>query len=60
MFFSVDAITRRRAKSAHELESGSLYQARRGEVPGGVIERFPPPGDLPGAESEQQVDEGPA
>jgi hypothetical protein len=42
------------------LESGSLYQARRGEVPGGVIERFPPPGDLPGAESEQQVDAGPA
>jgi hypothetical protein len=41
------------------LESGSLYQAGRGEVPKGVIERFPPPSDLPGAESEQHVEERP-
>jgi hypothetical protein len=29
------------------LESGALYQAGRGEVPDGVIARFPPPADLP-------------
>lgn len=34
------------------LESGSLSQAGRGEVPTGLIERFPPPVDLPGANSE--------
>ena len=34
------------------LESGSLSQAGRGEVPNGLIERFPPPADLPGAEAQ--------
>ncbi|MFY9973406.1 MAG: hypothetical protein WAK53_04055 [Chromatiaceae bacterium] len=34
------------------LESGSIYQAQRGEVPGGVVERFPPPPDLKGSETE--------
>jgi hypothetical protein len=34
------------------LESGSLSQAGRGEVPTGLLERFPPPADLPGANSE--------
>jgi len=28
------------------LESGSLYQAGRGEVPDGLVARFPPPPDL--------------
>lgn len=28
------------------LESGSIYQAGRGEVPDGMIKRFPPPADL--------------
>ena len=28
------------------LESGSIYQAGRGEVPDGVAKRFPPPQDL--------------
>lgn len=36
------------------LESGSLSQAGRGEVPDGLIERFPPPADLPGSEAELQ------
>jgi len=35
------------------LESGSLYQAGRGEVPDGLAKRFPPPADLPGSEAEQ-------
>lgn len=39
------------------LESGSLYQAGRGEVPDGLIERFPPPADFPGSETEPQVDD---
>jgi hypothetical protein len=30
------------------LESGALYQAGRGEVPDGLVQRFPPPADLPG------------
>lgn len=34
------------------LESGSIYQAQRGEVPGGVVKRFPPPPDLKGSETE--------
>jgi hypothetical protein len=34
------------------LESGSLYQAGRGEVPDGLAKRFPPPADLPGLEAE--------
>jgi uncharacterized membrane protein len=34
------------------LESGSIYQAQRGEVPDSVIRRFPPPPDLPGSETE--------
>lgn len=29
------------------LESGALYQAGRGEVPDRLVERFPPPPDLP-------------
>ena len=28
------------------LESGSLYQAGRGEVPDGMVKRFPPPADV--------------
>ena len=28
------------------LESGSIYQAGRGEVPDGMIKRFPPPQDM--------------
>ena len=39
------------------LESGSLSQAGRGEVPNGLIERFPPPADLPGSESAQEAEE---
>jgi len=31
------------------LESGGLYQASRGEVPDGLVKRFPPPEDLPRA-----------
>ena len=34
------------------LESGSIGQAGRGEVPGGLIERFPPPAGLHGSSSE--------
>jgi hypothetical protein len=34
------------------LESGSLYQAGRGEVPDGLAKRFPPPPDLAGADRE--------
>jgi hypothetical protein len=34
------------------LESGSLYQAGRGEVPDGMAKRFPPPADLPSSETE--------
>ena len=34
------------------LESGSLYQAGRGEVPDGLSKRFPPPADLPRSETE--------
>jgi uncharacterized membrane protein len=34
------------------LESGSIYQAQRGEVPNGLVKRFPPPPDLQGAETE--------
>lgn len=37
------------------LESGSLYQAGRGEVPDGLIKRFPPPADLPGSENQPQA-----
>lgn len=29
------------------LESGSIYQAGRGEVPDGIVKRMPPPDDLP-------------
>lgn len=29
------------------LESGSIYQAGRNEVPNGVVRQFPPPDDLP-------------
>jgi hypothetical protein len=28
------------------LESGSIYQAGRGEVPDGIVRRFPPPDDM--------------
>jgi len=34
------------------LESGSIYQAQRGEVPNGVVKRFPPPSDLKGSDTE--------
>jgi hypothetical protein len=34
------------------LESGSLYQAGRGEVPDGLAQRFPPPPDLVSAAAE--------
>lgn len=34
------------------LESGSIYQAQRGEVPQRLLERFPPPDDLRGSETE--------
>lgn len=34
------------------LESGSLNQASRGEVPDGMVKRFPPPAALSGTESE--------
>ena len=34
------------------LESGSLYQAGRGEVPDGLVERFPPPANLPSSQTE--------
>jgi len=33
------------------LESGSLYQAGRGEVPDGLMRRIPPPADLAGSEA---------
>ena len=34
------------------LESGSIYQAQRGEVPDGVSKAFPPPPDLHGSETD--------
>jgi hypothetical protein len=34
------------------LESGSIYQAQRGEVPSGLAMRFPPPANLQGSETE--------
>jgi hypothetical protein len=34
------------------LESGSIYQAQRGEVPDGLVKAFPPPSDLQGSQSE--------
>jgi len=34
------------------LESGSLSQAGRGEVPDGLVVRFPPPADLAPTEPE--------
>jgi hypothetical protein len=37
------------------LESGSLYQAGRGEVPDGLAKRFPPPADLPVVEGPRVV-----
>jgi hypothetical protein len=38
------------------LESGSLYQAGRGEVPDGLTKRFPPPADLAVSETEVATD----
>ncbi|MET0065787.1 MAG: hypothetical protein ABW076_05530 [Candidatus Thiodiazotropha sp.] len=39
------------------LESGSIYQAGRGEVPDGIIKRMPPPDDLqPAAEASAGVE----
>lgn len=38
------------------LESGALYQAGRGEVPNGVVTRFPPPADLEGSEQVLSTD----
>jgi hypothetical protein len=34
------------------LESGSLYQAGRGEVPDGLVKRLPPPPELKSSETE--------
>jgi hypothetical protein len=34
------------------LESGALYQAGRGEVPDGLVKKFPPPLDSRGADNE--------
>ncbi|AUB80781.1 hypothetical protein [Candidatus Thiodictyon syntrophicum] len=34
------------------LASGAIYQAQRGEVPDRLIQRFPPPPDLTGADTE--------
>ena len=34
------------------LESGALYAAQRGEVPDGLVKRFPPPADLTGSDTE--------
>jgi uncharacterized membrane protein len=35
------------------LESGSIYQTQKGEVPNGVLRQLPPPPDLPGSEAER-------
>ncbi len=35
------------------LESGSIYQAGRGEVPDGIVRRMPPPADLAVVESAE-------
>ena len=40
------------------LESGSIYQAGRGEVPDGLVRRMPPPDDLPVVEAAKPVAEG--
>jgi len=40
------------------LESGSLGQAGRGEVPDGITEHFPPPADLQGTTSKLQAEQG--
>jgi hypothetical protein len=32
------------------LESGAIYQATRGEIPDGLVDRFPPPSDLIGTD----------
>jgi hypothetical protein len=40
------------------LESGSLYQAGRGEVPDGLTKRFPPPADLEGSDTEVPLVKG--
>jgi hypothetical protein len=37
------------------LESGSIYQAGRGEVPGGIVRRMPPPDDLTAVEGSMQA-----
>ena len=37
------------------LESGSIYQAQRAEVPDGLVKRFPPPADLSGSDTEPQA-----
>jgi len=39
------------------LESGSIYQAGRGEVPDGLTGRYPPPDDLVVKESPETVDD---
>jgi hypothetical protein len=38
------------------LESGSLYQAGRGEAPDSLIAKFPPPADLKGMASESGLE----
>lgn len=42
------------------LESGSIYQAQRGEVPDRLIEKFPPPPGLIGAPEEAGIPGSPA
>ena len=37
------------------LESGSIYQAGRGEVPDGITRRMPPPADLPVVQDTAQA-----
>jgi len=37
------------------LESGSIYQAGRGEVPDGLVKRFPPPAGLEPVERSPQI-----
>jgi hypothetical protein len=37
------------------LESGSLSQAGRGEVPDGLVDRFPPPADPAPAETQHRA-----
>jgi hypothetical protein len=42
------------------LESGSIYQAQRGEVPDRLVDAFPPPPGLDGAATEAEMSAPPA